>query len=96
LKAYRFLEEADEEFHEQIGYFLGRSLAAAEKFVNEVEAAVRDVREYPQVRLPFRARISKRKVHDAGRSHPSHCAVRRNVGIVRNGAEVHRNVERTA
>ena len=40
MKAYRFLDEADQELHEQIGYFLSRSLTAAEKFVGEVEAAL--------------------------------------------------------
>lgn len=49
MKAYRFLEEADQEFQEHIGYFIIRSLTAAEKFVDEVAVAVRDIREYPQI-----------------------------------------------
>ena len=49
MKAYRFLEEADQEFQEHIGYFTGHSLTAAEKFVDEVGIAIRDIREYPQV-----------------------------------------------
>ena len=49
MKPYRFLEEADQEFQEHIGYFISHSLTAAEKFVDEVGVAVRDIRQYPQV-----------------------------------------------
>jgi toxin ParE1/3/4 len=61
LKEYRFLEETDQEFQEHIGYFLGYSGTAAGKFVNEVEAAVRDIREYPQIGAPI-SRIVRQRV----------------------------------
>jgi len=53
VKAYRFLVEADQEFHEQIGYYLGRSISAAEKFVDEVAEAVREIREHPEIGAPI-------------------------------------------
>ena len=49
MKAYRFLEEADQEFQEHLGYFLGHSIAAAERFVSEMEVAVRDIRTYSEI-----------------------------------------------
>lgn len=49
MKPYRFLEEADQEFQEHIGYFLNNSISAADRFVVEVEAAVRDIRTYPEI-----------------------------------------------
>lgn len=49
MKRYRFLEEADQEFHQHLGYHLGHSLSTAEKFVREVDDAVRDIREYPEI-----------------------------------------------
>jgi len=60
LKAYRFLEEADQEFQEHIGYYLGRSLAAAENFIREVELAVRQIREYPQIGSPLVRNVRQR------------------------------------
>jgi len=60
LKAYRFLEEADQEFQEHIDYFIGHSLTAAEKFVDEVGAAIRDIREYPQVGSPISPIVRQR------------------------------------
>lgn len=46
MKAYRFLDEADQEFQEHIGYFISQSLTAAEKFVDEVRIAVDNIRQY--------------------------------------------------
>jgi toxin ParE1/3/4 len=60
LKAYRFLEEADQEFQEHIVYFISHSLTAAEKFVDEVRAAVHDIREYPQVGSPISPIVRQR------------------------------------
>jgi len=62
LKAYRFLEEADQEFQEHIGYFISHSLTAAEKFVNEVAVAVRDIREYPLVGSPISPLVRQRVI----------------------------------
>jgi toxin ParE1/3/4 len=53
LKAYRFIEEADQELQEHIGYFISNSLNAATKFVDEVRLAVDDIRQYPQVGSPI-------------------------------------------
>ncbi len=61
MKAHRFLEEADQEFQEHIGYFLGYSQTAAGRFVSEVEGAVRDIREYPQTGSPI-SRIVRQRV----------------------------------
>ena len=60
MKAYRFLEEADQEFQEHIGYFLSHSLMAAEKFVDEVGVAVHDIRRYPQVGSPISPIVRQR------------------------------------
>ena len=58
MKAYRFLEEADQEFQEHIGYFISHSLTAAENFVDA--GAVRDIREYPQVGAPISPIVRQR------------------------------------
>jgi toxin ParE1/3/4 len=60
LKAYRYLEEADQEFHEHIGYFDGISRIVAIKFVDAVEAAVSEIRQYPQIGAPLTRRVRKR------------------------------------
>lgn len=64
MKAYRFLEEADQEFQENIGYFISHSLTAAENFVDEVAEAVRDIREYPQVGTPISPIVRQRVLTD--------------------------------
>jgi hypothetical protein len=61
LKAYRTLEEADQEFQEYIGYLDGVSRIVATKFVDEVEAAVSDIRQYPQIGAPL-TRLVRRRV----------------------------------
>lgn len=60
MKPYRFLDEADQEFQEHIGYFISHSLTAAEKFVDEMGVAVRDIREYPQVGSPVSSLVRQR------------------------------------
>ena len=60
MKAYRFLVEADQEFQEHISYLLSHSLSAAERFVNEVAVAVRDIREYPQIGSPLSRTVRQR------------------------------------
>jgi plasmid stabilization system protein ParE len=60
LKPYRFLDDADQEFHEQIGYYLGVSMVTAAKFVDEVHAAVHDVREFPRSGSPISSSIRQR------------------------------------
>jgi len=61
LKAYRFLTEADQEFQEHIGYFDGHSRALGDKFVADVESAITDVRQYPQIGSPV-SRIVRQRV----------------------------------
>lgn len=60
MKKYRFVEEADQEFQEHVGYLLSHSVAAAERFVSEMEAAMRDIRIYPQVGSPISPRVRQR------------------------------------
>ena len=64
MKAYRFLEEADQEFQEHIGYFIGHSLKASETFVDQVAAAVREIREHPQIGRRISAIVRQRVVVD--------------------------------
>ena len=60
MKAYRYLEEADREFQEQIDYFDAVSRRAAIKFVDDVEAAVSEIRRYPQIGAPLTRNVRKR------------------------------------
>lgn len=64
MKAYRYLEEADQEFQEHIGYFVGISLIVATKFVDDVEAAVREIRQYPEIGAPMTRKVRKRVLTD--------------------------------
>lgn len=64
MKAYRFLEEADQEFQEQVGYYLALSRTTAENFVSEVDAAVRNIREYPEIGSPISRTVRQRVLHD--------------------------------
>ncbi len=66
MKRYRFLDEADEEFQEQIRYFDGSSLDRGDKFIEEVADAVRDIREYPQIGSLKYGRVRKRVLHSFG------------------------------
>lgn len=60
MKAYRYLLEADQEFQDHIGYFDSVSRTAARKFVDEVEAAVDEIRQYPQIGAPLTRQVRKR------------------------------------
>ena len=59
MKAYRYLDEAEQEFEEHVGYFDGISRTVARKFVDHVEAAVRDIRRYPQIGAPLTRHVRK-------------------------------------
>jgi toxin ParE1/3/4 len=63
LKPYRFLKEAHQEFQEQIAYFDGHSLALGDKFIADVQAAITDVRRYPQIGATVSRRVRKRVLH---------------------------------
>ena len=60
MKAYRYLDEADQEFQEQVGYFDGISRIVAMKFLDDVEAAVNEIRRYPQIGAPLTRQVRKR------------------------------------
>ena len=60
MKAYRYIAEAEQEFQEHIGYFDGISRTVARKFVADVEAAVTELRRFPQIGAPLTRNIRKR------------------------------------
>jgi plasmid stabilization system protein ParE len=60
LKAFRYLEEADQEFQEHIGYFDEVSRTVANRFVDEVEAAVNEIRAYPKIGASLTRQVRKR------------------------------------
>jgi len=60
LKAYRYLDEAEQEFQEHVGYFDGVSRNVARKFVDHVEAAVREIRQYPQIGAQLTRQVRQR------------------------------------
>jgi ParE toxin of type II toxin-antitoxin system, parDE len=60
VKPYRFLEEADAEFHEQIAYFDEQAGGLGDRFVADVEATVAIIREYPESGSKLVGTIRKR------------------------------------
>jgi len=60
LKPYRYLEEADQEFQEHISYFDSVSRAVALRFVDAVEAAINEIRHYPEIGSPLTRLVRKR------------------------------------
>ena len=60
MKAYRYIAEADREFQEHISYFDAISRTVARKFVADVEAAVTELRHYPQIGAPLIREVRKR------------------------------------
>jgi plasmid stabilization system protein ParE len=60
LRPYRYLEEADQEFQEHIGYFDSVSRAVALRFVDAVEAAINEIRQYPEIGAPITRLVRKR------------------------------------
>ena len=63
MKPYRFLEEAQDEFQEQIAYFDGTSRHLGDAFIDEVQTAVRDIRTHPEIGSPLRGKVRKRVLH---------------------------------
>ncbi|MBV9494742.1 MAG: type II toxin-antitoxin system RelE/ParE family toxin [Acidobacteria bacterium] len=63
MKPYRFLREADDEFHEHIAYFDGYSLSSGDRFIAEVADAVSDIRRYPESGSRISRRVRKRVLH---------------------------------
>ena len=60
MKPYRFLEEADAEFQEQIRYFDEQVARLGDKFIADVEAAVTDIRTHPEIGAPGSRLVRKR------------------------------------
>ena len=60
MKPYRFLEEADAEFQEQIAYFDNQQVGLADRFVADVEATIRHIREYPDSGSSLSWKVRKR------------------------------------
>ena len=60
MKAYRFSEEADLEFQGQIDYFAEHAPGVGERFIADVDAAVRDIRAHPEIGSPVTKLIRKR------------------------------------
>ena len=48
MKRYRFLEEADAEFQEQIRYYDEQVAGLGDKFITEVESIIKQIRQHPQ------------------------------------------------
>jgi plasmid stabilization system protein ParE len=60
VKPFRFLEEADAEFQEQIAYFDQQSTGLGDRFVADVEATVRNICEYPDSGSHLSRNVRKR------------------------------------
>lgn len=60
MKAHRYLDEAEREFQEHIGYFDGVSRTVAIRFVDDVEAAVGEIRRYPKIGAPLTRQVRMR------------------------------------
>ena len=60
MKAYRFLDEAEQELQEHIGYFDSVSRAVALTFAAAVETAINEIRHYPEIGAPLTRRVRKR------------------------------------
>lgn len=60
MKAYRFLAEARDEFKEQVAYFDGQVTGLGDKFIHDVEAAVRAIREHPESGSPVSRNVRKK------------------------------------
>lgn len=61
MKPHRYLDEAEQELRDQIGYFDGISRAVAIRFVDEIERAVDEIREHPRIGAPL-GRLLRRRV----------------------------------
>lgn len=60
MKAYRFLAEARDEFEEQVAYFDEQVPGLGDKFIQDVEVAVRQSVDIPKAALPSRAMSARR------------------------------------
>jgi toxin ParE1/3/4 len=60
VRPYRFLEEADAEFQENIRYYDEQVAGLGDKFIADVEAAITSIRTYPQSGAPVSRNLRKR------------------------------------
>lgn len=64
MKLYRFLKEAHAEFQEQISYFDQQPTPGlGDRFIADVAASIRDIREYPESGSLFSRNVRKRVLH---------------------------------
>ncbi|MEK6375429.1 MAG: type II toxin-antitoxin system RelE/ParE family toxin [Acidobacteriota bacterium] len=59
MKAYRFLEDAEAEFQEHIRYFDEQSVGLGDKFIADVEAVLRRIRDFPKSGSPISRNVRK-------------------------------------
>lgn len=59
MKPYRFLKEAYAEFQEHVTYFDEQAPSVTDQFVADVYAAVRAIREYPEIGSPMTRTVRK-------------------------------------
>lgn len=62
MKPYRFIAEARAEFEEQVAYFDEQASGLGDKFIQDVETAVRSIREYPESGAPVSRKVRKKVV----------------------------------
>jgi hypothetical protein len=60
LRPYRFVAEARNEFQEQVAYFDDQVPGLGDKFIMDVEAAVRSIREHPDSGSPVSNTVRKK------------------------------------
>ena len=60
MKPYRFLEEANAEFREQIAYFDEQVIGLGDRFITDVESVIRSIRQYPESGSKISGRVRKR------------------------------------
>jgi toxin ParE1/3/4 len=60
VKRYRLLDEAEAELEEQVAYFDQQSAGLGDRFIADVEAAVRSICEYPESGSRLSRNVRKR------------------------------------
>jgi len=60
VKPYRFLAEARTEFEEQVAFFDEQASGLGDRFIEEVEASVRTIREHPESGTPVSRNVRKK------------------------------------
>lgn len=60
MKPYRFLEEADAEFQEDIAYYDQQVAGLGDKFIADVENVITQVRHYPESGVLVSRNLRKR------------------------------------